>query len=189
MFAEIGNKIKKLRTDKGLTLKELGELTKLSVSFLSQLERGITTVAIDSLKSISDVLEVDISYFFSVFRPSQESIVVKSYEKEILLLEADNFIQFQLSHNLGDKLLMPRLVEILPKRDTEPAQPYGHEGEEFMYILEGILTYYYNGDKYELYPNDSVHIHSSVPHIWENNTNRIVKVLMVSLPNQFRNNQ
>ena len=186
MFAEIGNRLKKLRTDKGLTLKELGELTGLSVSFLSQLERGITTVAIDSLKNISDVLGVDIGHFFTLPKTSQECVVVKSYENEILLMEGDNFIQFQLSHELGDKQILPRLVEVFPRKSGETVQPYGHEGEEFIYILEGILTYYYNGEKYELYPNDSVHIHSSVPHIWENNTNRVVKLLMVSVPNHFQ---
>jgi len=187
LFAEIGNRLKKLRTDKGLTLKELGELTGLSVSFLSQLERGITTVAIDSLKNISDVLGVDIGHFFTPSRASQGRVVVKSYEKEILLMEGDNFVQFQLSHELEDKKMLPRLVEVFPRKSGETVQPYGHEGEEFIYILEGILTYYYNGEKHELYPNDSVHIHSSVPHIWENNTNRVVKLLMVSVPNHFRN--
>ena len=48
MIDDIGKKIKKLRTNKKLTLKELSERTNLSIGFLSQLERGLTTVAIDS---------------------------------------------------------------------------------------------------------------------------------------------
>lgn len=184
MFSEIGMKIKKLRSEKNLTLKELNQLTNLSVGFLSQLERGLTTVAIDSLDNISRALGVDINYFFTMIK-EQTDVVQKSYEREVVLMDRNNFIQFYLSHNLSDKVMMPRLIEVYPKKDDEKVLSYAHEGEEFIYILEGILTYYYDGERYELYPNDSVHISSRSQHNWENNTNKIVKLLMVSTPNRF----
>lgn len=185
MFSEIGSKIKKLRAEKNLTLKELSQLTNLSVGFLSQLERGLTTVAIDSLDSISKALGVDINYFFTMTK-EQTNVVQKSYEREVVLMDKDNFIQFYLSHNLGDKVMLPRLIEVYPKKADETVIPYTHEGEEFIYILEGILTYYYDGERYELYPNDSVHIQSTSSHNWENNTNKIVRLLMVNTPNRFQ---
>lgn len=64
MIDDIGKKIKKLRTNKKLTLKELSEKTNLSIGFLSQLERGLTTVAIDSLTKIAKELDVSLTYFF-----------------------------------------------------------------------------------------------------------------------------
>ena len=184
MFAEIGSKIKRLRTEKELTLKELSNLTNLSVGFLSQLERGLTTVAIDSLDNISKVLDVEIGYFFQMNKETG-NIVTKSYERQIVFMDKDNFIQYHLSANLYDKKLFPRIVEILPKKGNEKVKLYGHEGEEFVYILEGILTYYYSGERYELYPGDSVHINSTSSHNWENNTGKTVKLIMVSIPNQF----
>ena len=48
----IGAKIKALRTEKKYTLKNLGDLTGFSVGFLSQIERGISSVAVDSLAKI-----------------------------------------------------------------------------------------------------------------------------------------
>ncbi len=188
MFSEIGSKINRLRLDKKLTLKELSQLTNLSVGFLSQLERGLTTVAIDSLDNISKALGVDINYFFT-FAKEQSRFIQKSYEREIVFMDKDNFIQFHLSNSLGDKNMFPRLVEVYPKRDNETVLTYTHEGEEFIYILEGILTYYYDGEKTELYPGDSVHIRSTLSHNWENNTNKIVKLLMVSTPNRFHESQ
>ncbi len=188
MFSEIGSKINRLRLDKKLTLKELSQLTNLSVGFLSQLERGLTTVAIDSLDNISKALGVDINYFFTLAK-EQNSFIQKSYEREIVFMDKDNFIQFHLSNSLGDKNMFPRLVEVYPKRDNETVLTYTHEGEEFIYILEGILTYYYDGEKTELYPGDSVHIRSTLSHNWENNTNKIVKLLMVSTPNRFHESQ
>lgn len=184
MFAEIGSKIKTLRSDKNLTLKELSELTNLSIGFLSQLERGITTVAIDSLDAISKALGVDISYFFTMSREKSD-VVVKGYERDLIFMDRNNFIQYHLSSNLEDKSMFPRLVEVYPKKKDEKVQGYKHEGEEFLYILEGILTYYYNDEKYELYPGDSVHINSTTSHNWENNTGKIVKMIEVSVPNHF----
>lgn len=185
MFSEIGAKIKKLRAEKNLTLKELNRMTNLSIGFLSQLERGLTTVAIDTLETIAKALGVDINYFFTASK-EQPGIVQKSYEREVAMMDKNNYVQFYLSHNLSDKNMLPRLIEIYPKKDNEQVLSYTHEGEEFIYVLEGILTYYYNGERYELYPNDSVHISSASSHNWENNTNKIVKIIMVSIPNRFK---
>lgn len=184
MFSQIGSKINKLRVEKKLTLKELSQLTNLSVGFLSQLERGLTTVAIDSLENISKALGVDINFFFTVVKDHNE-VIQKSYDRKVIFMDEDNFIQFHLSNNLKDKKMLPRLIEVYPKKDSEPVFTYTHEGEEFIHILEGILTYHYNGQRYELYPGDSAHINSSISHNWENNTNKTVKLLMVSIPNRF----
>ena len=60
-----------------------------------------------------------------------------------------------------------------------------HDGEEFIYVLEGILTVYLDGSEYCLNPGDSIQIHSQTPHDWVNNTNRVVKILTVHTPNPF----
>lgn len=184
MFAEIGSKIKTLRSDKNMTLKELSEMTNLSIGFLSQLERGITTVAIDSLDAISKALSVDISHFFTMSK-EKSNIVTRGYEREVIFMDLNNFIQYHLSSDLEDKSMFPRLVEVYPKKKDEKVQGYKHEGEEFIFILEGILTYYYNDERYELYPGDSLHIDSTITHNWENNTGKIVRMIEVSVPNHF----
>jgi transcriptional regulator with XRE-family HTH domain len=186
MYSEIGTRLKKLRTSKNLTLKELSQLTNLSTGFLSQLERGITTVAIDSLDNIAKVLGVDITYFFQLSGEKQNDIVTKSYNRDIFFMDRDNFIQYHLSNNVKDKVICPRLIEIYPKKEKEELQVYSHQGEEFIFVLEGILTYYYNEIKYELYPGDSIHVFSTSPHNWENNTNNIVKILSVIVPNPLK---
>ncbi|WP_277927524.1 helix-turn-helix domain-containing protein [Bacillus cereus group sp. BfR-BA-01383] len=57
-------KIKKLRTEKGMTLKELIEKSELSVGILSQFERGLTTIAVDSLEKLADIIGVHLTHFF-----------------------------------------------------------------------------------------------------------------------------
>lgn len=65
---EINKKIKELRIQKGLTLKDLSERTELSISFLSQVERGTTSLAITSLKKIADALNTKMAEFLKKHR-------------------------------------------------------------------------------------------------------------------------
>ena len=85
--ASIGIKINKLRSEKGMTLKNVSVETGLSIGFLSQLERGITTVAIDTLDRIASALSVDISYFFTKDdeeKTSSKSYIVREYQMSCL---------------------------------------------------------------------------------------------------------
>ncbi|WP_332843272.1 helix-turn-helix domain-containing protein [Paraclostridium sp. AKS73] len=84
MNEHIGAKIKSLRTQRKMTLKDLSEKTNLSIGFLSQLERGLTSIATDTLGSIADVFEVELSYFFLKPRTKKRPII-RSYEKKFLI--------------------------------------------------------------------------------------------------------
>ena len=183
---QIGAQIKKLRKKNGMTLKQTSELTGLSVGFLSQLERGMTSVAIDTLLKIASVMGVSINYFFADIDNQNEDPVIRRHEHQIILSDKDNFIQYRLSRNLADKDMLPRLIEILPRKTKEKVNLYSHEGEEFIYILEGILTYYYKDQKYDLYPGDCLHVHSQELHNWQNNTNAVVRLLEITTPNRFK---
>ena len=87
--AVIGFRIKELRTEKKYTLKYLSEQTGLSIGFLSQFERGLTSIAIDSLEKIAQVLEVELSSFFDLSSPQETKYVVRSYEKETTLVNSE----------------------------------------------------------------------------------------------------
>ncbi|MGN5882209.1 helix-turn-helix domain-containing protein [Staphylococcus simulans] len=65
MIEEIGFQIKLIRNQQQQTLKQLSTLTGLSTSFLSQVERGESSIAITSLDKIAKALDVNITSFFS----------------------------------------------------------------------------------------------------------------------------
>lgn len=184
----IGMKIKKLRTEKNITLKELSKKSDLSIGFLSQLERGLTSIAIDSLEKLAIILEVPLTHFFD-YHQREKDEVLRSYELEILGIVDGGFINYSLSANLENKNLVPRLIEILPQMEDEEIISYKHEGEEFVYVLEGILTIYINGGRNDVYPGDSVHMNSNVMHNWANHTNKKVKFLTVHTPNHLNNKE
>lgn len=186
MNENIGAKIKSLRTQRKMTLKDLSEKTNLSIGFLSQLERGLTSIATDTLSGIADVFEVELSYFFLKPRTKKRPII-RSYEKEVFNVCASGCVQYNLSNDLKEKTMLPRFLDILPNNTDEDIQFYSHEGEEFVYVLEGTLTLFLDGEQHELYPGDSIHYNSSRNHNWANHTNKMVRMLVVTTPNYFNN--
>ncbi|KPU43109.1 HTH-type transcriptional regulator PuuR [Oxobacter pfennigii] len=184
MQKEIGQKINELRTAKGLTLKDLSEKTNLSVSFISQAERGQTSVAIMSLKKIAEALNADLALFFDPPK-SKRPLITRSYEQEVFRIEESKFIHSSLSSDIHDKKFEPMVVTILPNLHEEEVIPYSHDSEEFIYVLEGVLTLFLEDNTYELYPGDSAHYSSSTPHNWANFTNRLVKIISVTSPSFF----
>ncbi len=185
----IGARIKSLRTAKQYTLKQVSEETGLSMGFLSQVERGISSVAIDSLAKISKCLGTTLSSFFDEVSSVDVDPVVHDFEQKFTPVN-DQILQATLSHNVMNYDFLPRIFLLMPfgSQDENEPELYTHYGEEFVYVLEGIVTVYLNGSKYVLYPGNSMQIDSSLPHNWTNETNKVAKMLYINYPNPFRSN-
>lgn len=184
MNKELGHKIKEVRTSKGMTLKDLSEKTNLSISFLSLVERGLASIAIASLQSIAEVLGVDLAYFFRMPH-SEGKMIIRSYELEAIRTESSKNIYCSMAGNFEEQKMDPMFVILLPGQKRSDINLISHKGEEFCYVVEGILTYMIEDKEYELYPGDSLHMPSHIPHNWGNLTNKLVKVILVVFPKIF----
>ena len=181
----IGSKVKQLRIDKGMTLKELSTLTNLSTGFLSQFERDQGTIAIESLQVISDVFDVSISHFITP-KKNTSSPVLRSYAQHDYQVINSQYISSILVNDPEQAAFLPRIVEILPsKSDNEDVELQTHKGVEFIYVLEGILDLYVDHELHSMYPGDAAYFESTKEHNWINNTNKTVKLLTVNSPNSF----
>lgn len=183
----IGSIIKTLRKKKNLTLKQLSDQSGLSVGFLSQLERGISSIAIDSLSKIADILEVSLSTFFQDMNAVNVDPVVHSFDMMCTQV-SPQIIQYILSNDVTAFDTLPRIFQLMPlaNADMSKMEMYCHSGEEFIYILEGVVTVFVDDNQYSLYPGDSIQIHSNQPHNWINYTNKIAKLLTMNSPNPFK---
>jgi len=185
MQEELGQQIRVLRLKKKLSLKECSERTGLSVGFLSMVERGMTSLAIVSLKKIADALESDVSDFFikteAKMKNGKTHLINRNYEQTISY-QSGKYIYFTLNNNDPKWILDPKLIVLLPGQKREDVELFVHSGEEFVYVLDGILTLFFDGQEYELYPGDSFIGPCDSPHNFVNFTNNIVKVLFVLTP-------
>ncbi|AZU62360.1 helix-turn-helix domain-containing protein [Neobacillus mesonae] len=176
---EIYKKIKELRLLRGYTLKELSERTDLSISFLSQVERGATSLAITSLKKIADALNVKITEFFEEEK-QQEHYVVKMDEQKPFQLKGSEFTYVRLNGVFAGRTMEPILVKIPPQQ--KQSQHFGHSGEEYHYVLKGLLIFYIEGKEYVVREGESIHFPSTCPHSLENPTNSESIILSVLTP-------
>lgn len=182
----IGLQIKALRTGNNMTLKQLSEQTELSIGFLSQLERGMSSVAIDSLEKIAKALDVPLTSFFNESPRKNQDPVVHNFELQATPV-SEQIFQYILSNDEMGFGLLPRIFTLMPfaNFDADDLEMYSHDGEEFIYVLEGIVTLFVGTRQYTLYPGDSVQIHSTEPHNWMNSTNKVAKLLSINTPNPF----
>lgn len=178
MDKSIGEKIKYLRKTKKLTLKEVSDKTDLSISFLSQVERMKSSLTLESLKKISEVLHVNPSYFFSdEEKNTSQSFIVRGIEGEVDLT-VNQFMYKDLSGNSFNLNFSPMLVILNP--GDNKGKPFTHAGNEFLYILEGDLTVLIDNKEYHLSSQDSIIIDANSSHYWLNHTDKAVKFLCVS---------
>ena len=183
MSTTIGNRIKQIRNSKKMTLKQLAELSGLSIGYLSQVERGKSSIAMNQLSKLADCLEVNIQYFITE-DSNNDCPVMKTYENSILFIESELSLQYRVTSSFHDKEMLPKIDILMPGFDTEPM--HNHKGEEFIYILEGVMTFELDGKTFTMYPGDTAHYNAMKIHRWANDTTKPVKVLMVSTPNPFK---
>ena len=175
----IGLKLKRLRTDKHMTLKELSGLTNLSIGFLSQIENGKASVAIDTLSKIADVLEVTLPYLFSQYEDESSGIVTRSFD--IAYKPQTPFcLRGSLVQNKELSRIQPNLLTLLPCGNQIP-KPSCHPGEEFLYVIDGVIVLELDGVRENLYPGDSAHFNSAISHAYWNESRHISHVLSTQL--------
>lgn len=177
----IGNQIRNIRMEKGLTLSDLSDMTGLSTGYLSQFERGITNIALDSLEKITDALDVNIGDFFQA-NVDTKSTILRNFDNANINLIGNYYIEKNIPQPEDTKDFYARQITILPMREDVEVTEYKHIGEEFVYVLEGILSFYYEGEKHYLYPGDCAHYSSQRMHNWSNDTSKNVVLLVVSSP-------
>lgn len=182
MTKSLGTKIKDLRKERSWTLKEFGEKCNLSAGYLSLVERDLAAINVASLGGIAKAFEIDISAFFTA-PPAPVSRVIRGHEHiPFSVGKAENIYYHNLTGNIpSDKAtLEPILVHMKPVKDPVWMEIAPRDGEAFCYVLEGLVLLVLDGKEYELYPGDSFHILSSVPHAVMNNTNRMAKILYIN---------
>ncbi|WP_134698659.1 helix-turn-helix domain-containing protein [Ammoniphilus sp. YIM 78166] len=175
---EIYKKIKDLRKQHDMTLKDLSEKTGLSISFLSQVERGSTSLAITSLKKIADAFEVPITDFFE--NEGNQNFHVRADSQKPFRIEGSPAEYTRLGGNFNGRALEPIIVTLGP--DVVQDNVFSHPGEEFYYVMEGAVIFHVDGKEYLVKAGDSIHFPSHLSHFWSNPLHQTCKILCVLTP-------
>lgn len=162
-----GDRIRTVRKDRGMTLKQLAEKSGVSASQISQIERGQVMPTLSVFWKVCRALEVPLNYFFGDDGPEEAGLVVRKDQRKRLQLPGSQLHYQLLTPDLRGNIEF-LLVEIEPGQTLDPAQKITHLGEECGYVQQGELTVLLGEREYTLQEGDSIHFRSSVPHRYAN---------------------
>jgi transcriptional regulator with XRE-family HTH domain len=183
---DFGSRIRRLRRERGLSLRDLGRATGFSISFLSMVERGRSSISLTSLHTLAVALGVEMSTFFPQTRPEPAAGARVNRRQDDARLPIRGAHTYRLLGATGfERALEPLLVTIAPDEEADPRDDYAHDGEEFAYVLSGELAFTVDGVEHTLEAGDCIHYRSTVPHLVRNDGPRPAEVLWVLTPRLF----
>ncbi len=173
----IGNKIKNLRLQKGLTQEELGERTDLSKGYISQIEREISSPSIETLFSLLEVLGISAKDFFDEDTLNQKVVYaqndVTSYED----IEQGYHVTWLIPES-NEKDMEPVLLQLAPGGAFKTYEPSG--AETFVYVLEGRVTLQLGRQSYIAAQGETLYYKASEIHQLRNESDMKTKVLVTA---------
>ena len=176
----LGERLRLRRKELKLSMKEVAVSTGLSIGFISQVERGLTSPSLTSLTAIANFLRSDVTNFLS--QPKSKSSITRNEERDVYTINKNGLQYERLSDSFPGHTLNSVIIHEMPGHKTESIS---HEGEEFFFILEGAITIYIDGVVNILEAGDSLHFDSSRSHSAWNHTNEVTSVLHVCTMNVF----
>jgi len=170
----VGKKIRKFRLAKKLPLERIANETGYSVDHLKRIEAGKTIPPVGALLQISKALEIDSGEFLKEQGSTTLKRRIKAYTKR-----TDNYAYETLTPGAENKHLKAFRITVEAKQEHKGVG-YQHEGEEFVYVLEGKMEITVGEHVNKLKSGDSLHFNSGIRHHMRNvgdNTALLVVVI------------
>ena len=191
---QIGQRIKRLRLKRSMGLVELGRLTGLSASFLSQLETGRVVPTLRNLARVALVFNKDLSWFFesaghSVFRIQRRRDRVRLPNGST----DPDYIAESFGILVPEGGLRPCLAEFLPGDERSGFHPERYPGVEMVYVLEGAIELRRKGEPHLLEARDVCYISGETPRSYRSTGDEGARALIISFdrdpePSRARSN-
>jgi len=174
-----GQRFRRLRTRRRLSLAQVARATRVSVGFLSALERGQMRSSVATLRRIARFYRTNIP---SLFEAAEDNPgLVRPAQRKVL--ETTAGVRMELLA-WGHTAMEPHLFCIKPNGGS--GESYAHEGEEFLHVLRGEFEIWLGGKEHHtLKTGDSLYFESSTPHRWRNPGRTETQLLWINTPPTF----
>jgi transcriptional regulator with XRE-family HTH domain len=164
----IGEKIRELREKRGLSLQDMANRTGYTSALLSQVENHLISPPLGALIKIAKSLEVKVGTFFGE-EPRESYAIVRRDERKHISRYASKegvsygYVYESLGFDKKDRQMEPFLVTLEPAT-VKSEKLSTHDGEEFIFVLEGEMEAILGDHKDVLHPGDSIYYESTIPH-------------------------
>ena len=158
----LGARIRARRKALGKTMQQVADEAHLTIGFISQIERGLSTPSLSSLYNVAKALDASVDMFVVPSPPGRHSVVTHAGKRPLFEAGSGNtrFYEF-LERGFPEAKLNACLTHVLPGHASELMS---HEGEDFIYLVAGHMLYEVDGMGYELGAGDTLHFDSHKPH-------------------------
>ncbi|HET6745595.1 MAG TPA: MerR family transcriptional regulator [Candidatus Limnocylindria bacterium] len=175
-----GERLRTIRRELGLSLRTAAARAGVSTSFLSAIERNAAGASVATLQRLTRAYGITMLAFFG--QPHTRSRRIRPAERRVLDLPASGTRIEHLA--VANSLLEPQLFVLAARATSDGA--YAHEGEEFMYVLDGALTIWLDErERYRLEAGDALTFPSTLPHRWRNRADGETRLLWINTPPTF----
>jgi transcriptional regulator with XRE-family HTH domain len=179
---QLGSRIRALRQGRRMTLRALSARAGVTESFLSQVEREVTSPSIASVQRIAHALDLSIAQLFAE-EPSPGRVVRREARRRVEtpgLKAVDEF----LTTNLAGKLQV--IMSTIQPGGGTGEEPYTHDSdEEVVIVLEGVLDLWVGDEHYALREGDAIAFQPRLPHWNVNEGTEPAIVLFCVTPPSF----
>ena len=161
----IGKQIRSLRKRLNLTVATLAKQAHISTGMLSKIENGQTSPSLSTLNSLSNALHVPVTSFFRGYEEQRDVTFIKSGEGLPIERRGSGAgHEYQLlGHTIGKPYTIePYLISLDDQAEVFPV--FQHAGMEFIYMLEGQVTYRHANKTYTLEPGDTLFFDAEASH-------------------------
>ena len=177
----LGDRIRRVREMRGLTIKDLSSRTGIDIDILERTESSEMIPALGQLARLGRALDMKMGYFISPGIDNPMTVVHKDERRPISRYGETKSMQYgyfyeSLAPEKADRLMEPFIVTLVPT-DTEEFSI--HDGQEFLYVLEGEMKVQV-GDRVDfLKSGDAVYYDSNQPHLVRCVGTNVTKILAV----------
>ena len=165
---KVGARIRKLRHERKMSLHMLADRTSLSIGFISQIERGISSPSLAALTRLADALDVSLSRLFepSAGGRSRGEVVVRASARGKLTAWRSGIYKQLLTSDTPARFSF--FLMTMEPGATSGIELYAHQGEEAGLVVQGRLRLTVERRIWTLARGDSFHFASDRPHRFEN---------------------
>ena len=178
---KIGEKLKRFRILNELTQDELAQRCDLTKGFISQIERDLTSPSIATLIDILEALGTDAKNFFD--EELEDKIV---FTEEDIYSSKNDELGYEISWlipNAQKNAMEPILITL--NSDSTSNIEHPHKGEEFGFVIKGIVNVCIGKQKYKVKKGESFYFKSNKVHYIENKHHKPATILWVANPPSF----
>lgn len=179
----VGLTIKTIRTQKGISLKEVAYKSKISSSMLSQIESGSANPSLNSIRAIANVLDIPLFKLFLENTDNKKGIkIIKEEDRKTISTKDVNYELISPNQSIDLEFMKMTLKE---KGAETSALPKPHKGEEVALLLSGEVKIIIGDSSAKMVAGDSVYIPASESHKWVNLSDGESIVLFAVTPSEF----